>query len=88
MEKEIEVAAVNSASLALKINKKAPHLELEDIIKKVLPFVSADELSQDAKIAAIAAVNGVVKLRRSNKILSDREIIERVLKELKASLNV
>jgi len=86
MEKEIELAIVSASNMALKINKKAPHLQVEDIIKKVIPFVSADKISQESKIAAIAGVNGVIKLRRSNKILSDREVIERTLKELKSSL--
>jgi len=83
---EIEIAVANAVDRALKINKKAPHLEVSEIIKKILPFLNADEMNQESKIAAIAAVNGVIKLRRSNKILGDREIIERILKELKSNL--
>jgi len=81
--KDHEVAMVNSSSFALKILKKAPHLQIEEIIKKVLPFIEAERMSPELEISAIAAVNASIKLRREHKELSDREIIERTVKELK-----
>lgn len=87
MIKEIEIAVVNSASKALKIYKKAPNLSIEEIIKKVILFLQADDMNQKAKIAAIAAVNGAIKLKKQHKELLDREIIERFLREYKANLS-
>ena len=81
--KDNEVAMVHASSFALKILKKVPHLQSEEIIKKVLPFIEAEKMSQELEIFAIAAVNGVIKMRHEHNDLSDREIIERVVRELK-----
>lgn len=82
-----ELAVVNAASRALKIHKKAPNLPVEDIIKKIMPFLAADEMTEKAKIAAIAAVNGVIKLRRQDKTLAERQIIEKFVKENRGLIN-
>jgi hypothetical protein len=87
MIKEIEIAIVNSANRALKIMKKAPHLQVEEIIKKLLPFFEAEGMSEEAKIAAVAAINGVINLRRVHRELGDREIIERFMREYKKTFN-
>jgi hypothetical protein len=87
MIKEIEIAIVNAANRALKMYSKAPNLSTEETIKKIMPFLEGDDMNEKAKVAAIAAVNGVLKIKRQHKELLDREIIEKFLKENKAALD-
>ena len=75
MIKDAQVAIVNAASLALKIYKKVPDMPIEEIIKKIIPFLEAEKVEETAEIAAISAVNGVVKLKKrpENKDITDRK---------------
>jgi hypothetical protein len=81
--KDKEVAIVNAISKTLELLKKDPSLMVEAIIQKVMLDIRGDT---DSKVAAIAAINSAVKIKSKEAELSNREIIERVSKELKISV--
>jgi hypothetical protein len=83
--KESEVAMVNAASTALKILNKDSLKSTEEIIQEVVSLVRA---KTEAKIAAISAADQVIKMKRQNPSLSDREAIERAVKKAKLGLEV
>ena len=83
MINEKEVAIVNASSRALKIIKKASDMPVEEIIQRLMPFLS--DMNEEAKIAAIAAINGIVKMRRDKTYnnLTDRKLIEKFVTKFK-----
>jgi len=80
MIKEKEVAMVNAASKALEFFNKNPFVEVSEIIQYVMQSLNTDI---ESKIQAVSAVNAVVKLKRENLGLSDRQIIQMFLSENK-----
>jgi hypothetical protein len=73
MIKDKEVAMVSAGHKALEILEKDPTLPIEEIIQKVMSHIFA---KPDVKIVAISAVNSIVKLKRKNPDMSDKQVIQ------------
>jgi len=80
MIKDKEVAMVAAGHRALEILKLKPTIPVEEIIQEVIPSLIA---KTDVKIAAIAAITGVVKLKREKSDLSDRQAIQNFINSSK-----
>lgn len=83
MINDAEIAIVSAASKALELLKKDPYMPIEEIIKIVMLHVNA---SSNAKIQAIAAVNGVVKIRREDRTMTDRQIVQQAVSDYRLFL--
>lgn len=76
--KDAEIAMVAAAHKALELYKKDPNIETEEVIKIVMKSIDANT---NSKIPAVAAVNGVLRLKRQSPSISDKQIIERFVSE-------
>jgi len=80
MIKDKEVAIVSAGHRALEILKREPTMPVEEVIQKVMSSLFAQT---DVKIAAIAGVNAIVKLKRQNPDRSDKQVIQEFISSSK-----
>lgn len=80
MIKDKEIAMVAAGHKALEILKIKPTIPVEEIIQEVILEIVA---KTDVKIAAIAAINSVVKIKREHPERSDREAIQEFINNSK-----
>ena len=71
---------VSAASKALELYEKNPNVEIEEAIKIVLNTLDA---TRESKIPAVAAVNGVLKMKRASPGISDKQIIQKFISDNK-----
>lgn len=75
---EDKILIVNSAIKALDEYKKNPELISEDIIKKLINEIEAEN---NLKFACISAMNRAIKYKQEKPKTRDKVIIERIMKE-------
>ena len=80
MIKDKEVAIVSSSSKALEVLDITPNVSVEDLIKKLVPVI---EVKEEYKLVVIASINESYKLKKKEKNLSKKQIIQKVLSNLK-----
>ena len=85
MIKDTEIAIVYAASKALELLAKDPYISAEEIIPLVMISLDANA---DAKIMAVAAINGVVRMRREFKDLGDKQVIQKYIDEFRKNTNL
>lgn len=78
MIKDAEVAIVNASSRTLELLRRHPNITPEEIIKKVMKHVNAE---QESKISAISAVTNTIKLKKIEKDLADKKIIQLIVND-------
>ena len=84
MIEDKEIAIISAASKALELMEKNPHVEVEEIIKIVMGNLDA---KSEEKIPAIAAIDAVVKLKRENLNMGNKQIIQKLLDNYRARNN-
>jgi len=75
---ENKITIVNFAIKALDEFKKNPELISEDIIKKLINKIEAED---NLKFACISAMNRAIKYKQEKPRTKDKVIIERIMKE-------
>lgn len=77
-----EIKMISAISEAFKFKKTNPKADSESILKHISGFVQ-EEKTHDSKMAMIAAVSKAVSISEKYNFLSDKEIIRKVMPELK-----
>jgi hypothetical protein len=82
-----EVVMIAAASRALEIKVKHPSWEYEEILPEVIRSLEYDEPRGDteAKINAVAAVDKILKLRRENPKLTNKQLVQKLVDDSRKS---
>lgn len=81
MGNKLELVIINAASKTLELYSKFSQFSNEEIIKKVISQLDLSKLSKDSKLVAIPTISLALKLKKLNKNLTDKQIIQKVLGE-------
>lgn len=80
MKNEEKFVMINAASKALDYKNKHPFSSTEEIIKKVIGDIEAE---QEIKILAVASANEVLSIRAENLKLSNKQIMQKFVDNMK-----
>ncbi len=83
-EKEVKIAMISAASLAMKYAKKNPNHDSEQVIKHIIKSYDA---KGDRKIAGIAAANHVLKLREKNPRITEKQAMQNLSDSMNSILD-
>ncbi len=84
-EVDIEVRMIAAISEALNYKRKNPPFDTEKILKHISKFIKQEK--SRTQIAMIAATSKAVGLIEKDNSLADREIIKKIMPELKEISN-
>lgn len=87
MKEEQRLAMIGAATKTLDYLKFKPFAELEDVIKHIVTSSNFSRRKEELKVLEVASANHIIKIKRGNLSISDREIMEDFMKEMEAILN-